>query len=138
MRRNLHYVTLVLFLLAFLWDLVLWGAVPDLPEVGPAIEYSASNEAFLGSLYIALGQALDGFLPALAGFGASIMSGAVGEGFARMVEAPNLAMEIILGPSFNSLHAWVKLLYWASPLLLVTFLILWATRPKKVSLARHR
>jgi hypothetical protein len=137
MRRHLHYIVLALFLLAFFWDLVLWGAVPELPEVGAAIAHSAANEAFLASLYIALGQMLDGSLPSLASFGASMMTGAVGEGFAHIVEAPNLAMEIVLGPSFNSLHAWTKLFYWASPTLLVAFLVLWAFRPKKVQLTRR-
>lgn len=55
MRRHLHTIALILFVLVFLFDLVLWGAVPGLPDVGTSIERSAHAEAVLASLYLALG-----------------------------------------------------------------------------------
>ena len=138
MRRHLHYFALALFFLAFLWDLVLWGAVPDLPEVGAMIEQSASHEAFLASLYLALGHPLDSFLPTLGTLGNSMMTSALDEGFARIIETPYLAMDVILNASYNSMHNWVKALYWAPPILLVAFAVLWATRPRTVNLVRRR
>lgn len=138
MRKHLHYFALALLLVAFLWDLLLWGAVPDLPQVGSLIEHSAANEALLASIYLALGHPLDSAIPAFGSLGASMMTSGLEEGFARIVEAPNLAMDVILNASFNRTHAWIKMLYWAPPILLVAFLILWVIRPKTVNLVRKR
>ncbi len=44
MRRHLHTIALILFVLVFLFDLVLWGTVPGLPDVGTSIERSAHAE----------------------------------------------------------------------------------------------
>lgn len=138
MRKHLHTIALVLFLLVFFFDLVFWGAVPGIDQVGPHIERSAGNEAVLASLYMALGVPLDGFLPALGSFGAQVMTRGLEPAFAQILEAPNLAMDLILNDSFNATHGWIKTLYWAPPVLLVAFLVLWVTRPKTVSLIRKR
>ena len=138
MRKHLHYIALALLLVAFLWDLILWGAVPDLPQVGSLIERSAANEGRLASIYLTLGHPLDSAIPLLGRLGASMVTSGLGEGFARIIETPNLAMDVILNASFNRTHAWIKMLYWAPPILLVSFLILWAIRPKTVNLVRRR
>ncbi|HMM66288.1 MAG TPA: hypothetical protein PKC03_05045 [Dokdonella sp.] len=138
MRKHLHTIALVLFLLVFAIDLALWGAVPGLPDVGPHIERSANSEAMLASLYMSLGVPLDGFLSFLGDFGTRVMTRGLEGSFAQILEAPNLAMDLVLNGSYNSTHGWIKTLYWASPVLLVLFLILWALKPKTVSLIRKR
>lgn len=138
MRRHLHTLALALLLLTLVLDLSMWGAVPDLPKVGPHIQKSASTEALLASIYIALGQPLDATFGSLGNFGAAMMTDALSDGFARMVEPPNVCMDLILNESYNSTHGWVKILYWCPPILLVLFLILWAIRPKPVKLVGRR
>ena len=138
MRRRLHLIAISLFVIALLFDLVVWGAVPTLPDVGAAIEGSARKEAFLASIYITLGSFLDGLLPALESTGAAVMTSAIGEAFARIAEAPNIAMDVILSESFNRTHGWVKTMYWATPILFALSALLWARKPKKVSLIGRR
>lgn len=138
MRKHLHTIALVLLLLTLLFDLAVWGAVPDLKTVGPLIEESADNEAFLASMYIGAGSALDGAMPSLGAFGGAVMKDGLGEAFPAIIEAPNLAMDLIFSASYNGTHNWIKLQYWAPPVLLVLYLVLWLIRPKKVNLVGKR
>ena len=138
MRRHLHTIALALLGLTLFFDLVLWGAVPDLPEVGAKIAHSAHSEAILASTYMLLGGYLDGAVSSLHTFGLNMMTDALSPGFARIIEDPNVAMDLILNSTFNRSHGWVKTLYWASPILLVIFAILFAFRPKQVKLIRTR
>jgi hypothetical protein len=138
MRRHLHTIALVLLVLSVFFDLILWGAVPDLETVGPLIEQSAGNEAFLASIYIGAGSALDGAMPTLGAFGGAVMKDGLADAFPAMIEAPNLAMDLILSTSYNGTHRWIRLLYWAPPVLLLLYLVLWIFRPRKVSLMGGR
>ena len=138
MRRHLHTIVLVIFVLALFLDCVLWGAVEDLPDVGAQIARSAHSEAVLASAYLFLGGYLDSAVSTLHGFGASVMTNALSPAFARIIEAPNLAMDLIFSSTFNSTHRWVKGLYWAPPVLFVLYVVLWALRPKTVKLIPSR
>lgn len=138
MRKRLHLVVTFLFLAVLLFDLVVWGAVPGLADVGPAIARSAGNEAPLATTYITLGALLDGRLPALERYGASVFTEALGEIFPRIVEAPPLAMDLIFSNRLNGTHAWLKTMYWGAPVLFVLTLLLWLRKPKKVSLMGRR
>jgi hypothetical protein len=138
MRRYLHTIVLAFLLLTLFLDVVFWGAVPDLPDVGPLIARSAHTEAILASTYMALGGYLDSAVTAFGNLGASVMTSALSDGFARIIDDPNLAMDVILTSTFNSTHRWVKLLYWAAPILFVAFLVLWLFRPKAVKLIPTR
>lgn len=138
MKRHLHTIALILLILALLLDFVLWGAVPGLPEVGVLIERSAHSEAVLASTYIFLGGFLDTAVASLGHFGASVMTDALGEAFPRIIEDPNLAMDMILSSTFNSTHRWVRIFYWAPPILFVVYVVLWLFRPKEVKLIRSR
>ena len=138
MRRYLHTIALGLFVLTFLLDTILWGAVPDLPEVGASIAFSANKEAVLATIYMAIGSHLDTAVAVFRDFGTDMMTEALHEGFARIIEEPNVAMDLILSSSFNRTHGWVKALYWAPPILLVLYAVLFALRPKQVKLIRTR
>ena len=104
MRRHLHTIALILFVLVFLFDLVLWGAVPGLPDVGTSIERSAHAEAVLASLYLALGVPLDAAVGALHSLGTGIMTAGLGPGFERILAEPHVAMDLIFSSSFNATH----------------------------------
>ncbi len=138
MRRRLHLVTVILFVLVLLFNLVVWGAVPGLPEVGESIARSARSEAPIATTFIALGSILDGAVPAFERFGSALLTDALGEAFAQIVENPNLAMDLVFSTRLNATHGWLKLMYWAAPVLLVLSLVLWVRKPKKVSLIGRR
>lgn len=138
MRKRLHLIATFLFLAVLMFNLVVWGAAPGLADVGPAIERSAGNEAPLATTYIALGSMLDAAVPALERFGAGVLTDALGEIFPRIIDSPPLAMDFIFSTRLNGTHAWLKTMYWAAPVLLVLSLLLWARKPKKVSLMGRR
>ncbi len=138
MKRRLHLIALVLFLLALLFDLAVWGAAPGLPDVGAAIARSARSEAVLASAYIAIGAPLAQWLPAFGDFGAGVLTTAINPAFERIAEDPNVAMDLILNASYNRTHGWLKLMYWAAPVLLLLSIVLWVRKPKQVSLMRGR
>lgn len=138
MRKRLHLIATMLFFAVFLFNLTVWGAVPGLADVGPAIQRSAGNEAPLATAYITLGAMLDGALPSFGRFGAGVLTDALGEIFPRIVESPPLAMDLIFSSRLNGTHAWLKTLYWGAPVLLVLSLLLWVRKPKKVSMMGRR
>ena len=137
MKNRLHVVALVLFVLCFLYDLIVWGGVESLPEVGAGIADSARREAPLAATYIALGGMLDSALPALKSYGSASAADAFGEGFERIRSDPTVAMDLIFGTTWNSVHSWVKTMYWAAPLLLLVTIVLWLRRPKAVHMMRR-
>lgn len=137
MKNRLHLIVLVLFVLCFLYDLVVWGSVPALPDVGPGIADSARREAPLATTYIALGGVIDSAVPSLQAFGAARLTAAIGEGFERIRADPTVAMDLIFNTTWNASHRWIKTMYWAAPVLLLLTLISWARRPKPVHMVRR-
>ncbi|HEU4662650.1 MAG TPA: hypothetical protein VFS55_01335 [Dokdonella sp.] len=139
MKRHLHVIVLVLFVLFLLYDIVVWGSLPLIPDVGPDIVDSANREAPLAATYVLLGAPLDSALPALQAFGEERVSAAFGEGFARIREDSTVAMDLIFNSTWNVEHRWLKTVYWFPPLLLVATVILWLRRPRKIAtLGRRR
>lgn len=132
MKRNLHVIALVLFVLSLGYNLLVWGAVPRLPEVGDAIAASARREAPLAATYIALGSPIDAAVPSLQAFGEHRLVAAFGEGFERIRDDSTVAMDLIFTSTWNVQHRWLKTVYWLAPLLLVLTLVLWLRRPRKV------
>jgi hypothetical protein len=137
MKVRLYLLALVVFVLCLLYDLVVWGGVRRLPDVGSAIADSARREAPLATTYIAIGSVLDGWVPPLGSFGASILETAWGEGFARIRENPGVAMDLLFHNRWNVAHGWLKTMYWAAPVMLVVTLLLWLRKPKTVRTLRR-
>jgi hypothetical protein len=137
MKNRLHVIALVLFVLCFLYDIVVWGGVQALPDVGPAIADSARREAPLAATYIAIGNVVDSALPSLGAFGSARLANAFGDGFERIRADPTVAMDLIFSSTWNAAHSWIKLMYWATPILLLLALILWVRRPKQVRVLRR-
>lgn len=136
MKRNLHVIALVLFLLSFGYNLLVWGAAPLVPGVGEAIASSARREAPVAATYIALGSPIDSALPALQAFGERRLVAALGEGFERIRADSTVAMDLIFTSSWNVQHRWLKAVYWLTPLLLLITIALWLRRPRKVHALR--
>jgi hypothetical protein len=132
MRRNLHLIALVLFLVSLGYNLLVWGAVPLLPEVGDAIAGSARREAPLAATYIALGSPIDAVVPGLQAFGERRLTAALGEGFERIDADSTVAMDLIFSTTWNVQHRWLKTMFWLAPLLLLVTFVLWLRRPRKV------
>ena len=138
MKRRLHLVAIALFVLSLLYNLVVWGSLPRVPEVGRQIAESAYREAPLAATYIGLGNLIDGVIPALQAFGEKRVTLAFGEGFERIRNDETVAMDLILRGTWNAQHRWIKTMYWATPLLLVLSVILWLRRSRTVhSLGRR-
>jgi hypothetical protein len=132
MKYRLYLIALALFLVSLLYNLVVWGAMPRLPEVGASIVDSARREAPLATTYIAIGGPLDSALSSAQSFGAQRLTDALGEGFARIHEDPSVAMDLIFNTTWNSAHRWLKTTYWAAPLFLLLTIVLWVLRPRQV------
>ncbi len=137
MKNRLHVIALVLFVVCFFYDIVVWGSVYALPDVGPGIADSARREAPLATSYIALGNIVDSWAPALRDYGSQRLLDGFADGFERIRDDPTVAMDLIFGPSWNATHSWIKTMYWAAPILFVITVILWVRRPKHVHSLRR-
>lgn len=132
MKRYFHVVALVLFGISLLYDLVVWGSLPLLPEVGTSIVDSAGREAPIAAIYIALGSRIDAAVPALQAFGQEHLTAAIGEGFERIRADSTVAMDLIFNTAWNAQHRWLKTMYWAPPFFLLLALVFWVRRPRQV------
>lgn len=132
MKRRLHLISLIVFCLCFLYNLVVWGSLPLLPDIGPAIVQSANREAPLAATYIGLGRFLDAAVPALQAFGEGSMTAAIGDGFERIRGDSTVAIDLIFNTTWNVRHRWLKTVYWAAPFFLLLTGVLWTRRPRQV------
>jgi hypothetical protein len=132
MKRRLHLIALVLFVLSLLYDIVVWGSLPRLPDVGASIAASARRQAPLAATYIWLGSPVDGALSPLQAFGEKRLTNAFGENFPRIRADASVAMDLVFNQTSNSQSRWIRIMYWAAPIFLLLSLILWGRRPKPV------
>lgn len=132
MKHRLHLIALALFAACLLYDLVVWGALPLLPDVGASIVSSARREAPLATAYITLGRGIDATIPTLQAFGERRLGAALGDGFERIRGDATVAMDLIFHTTWNAQHRWLKTMYWAVPFFLLLAVVLWARRPRTV------
>ena len=138
MKGRLHVISGLLFALVLLFDLAVWGGVKDIPHVGPKITETARTQAPLAFTYIALGELLDAYAPALGRFGTDYATQAFEPGFERINEDPNMAIVALFERLWNRELAVVRFAYWPAPVLLALFLLAWWMRPRKVRLMGGR
>ncbi len=139
MKYRLYLIALALFVVSFLYNCLVWGALPLLSPIGPSIVDAARREAPLAATYIAIGLRIDGTLSSAQSFGARRLNDALGESFAQIEQNPAVAMDLIFGTTWNSAHRWLKTAYWAAPLFLLLTIVLWVLRPRRVhTLVRRR
>jgi hypothetical protein len=137
LKNRLHVIALVLFVSSLLYDVVVWGGVRALGDIGVAITESARREAPLAATYIAVGQVVDGAMPSLGEFGGERLADALGGGFERIRDDPAIAMDLTFGSTLNASHTWLRTMYWAPPALLLLTFVLWVRRPKPVRVLRR-
>jgi hypothetical protein len=138
MLRNLHWLALVLLVLALAFDFTVWGGAARLPDVGPLLLRSAQREAPVVRFYMLVGQPLDAAVSACDRFGQDHATAAFSDGFQRIKDEPAVAMDLIFSNTWNSSHATIKTVFWATPVLVVLWFVFWLRRPKKVSLMSRR
>jgi len=138
MLRNLHWFALLLLVLALSFDFTVWGGAARLPDVGPLLLRSAQREAPVVRFYMFVGQPLDALLPAADRFGQGHAMAAFSDGFQRIRDEPSIAMDLVFSNSWNSTHATIKTVFWATPALALLWFVLWLRRPKKVNLMSRR
>jgi hypothetical protein len=132
MKQRLYVIALVLLVASLLYDFVVWGSIPLLPDVGTSIVESARREAPIAATYIALGSHIDAAVPALQAFGQQSLTAAIGEGFERIRGDSTVAIDLIFNTTWNAQHRWLKTMYWAPLFFLLLTLVFWARRPKQV------
>ncbi|MEO5624685.1 MAG: hypothetical protein ABIQ70_01595 [Dokdonella sp.] len=132
MKRRLYVIALALFFASLVYDFVVWGSLPLLPEVGTSIVDSAGREAPVATTYIVIGSHIDAAVPALQAFGQRHLTAAIGEGFERIRGDSTVAMDLIFNTTWNAQHRWLKTMYWAPLFFLLLTLVFWARRPKQV------
>ena len=138
MMKRLHWLLLLLFAWALIYDLAVWGAIGRLPDVGDKLHSSLQRSALLATMYMAGGDALDSAVPFLDDWGTQRAQAALAPGIPRMKDDPNVAMDLIFSQNWNSTHAFMKFMYWAAPAFGLAFLVAWTRRPKKVRLMGRR
>lgn len=127
MRKRLHAILGILFVLALLFDFYAWGGLSKTPALGRIVTDATSRELALATVYVPAGATLLD----LSGLGTSAASFAQ-EAFApleaRLLANPAAAMETLV----VEMPTWLKLPYYGAPLLLVAFALAWWRRPRVV------
>ena len=138
MKKYLHWWVTLLFLIAFAYNAIVWGAAARIPDFGEKLQKSAHREALFASIYMVVGMPLVAAVPFLDDWGADTFQIAISEGFPRIHDDPSVAMDLIFTQTWNAKHRTLKLVYWAAPIFALIALILWVRRPKKINLMGRR
>ena len=127
MRNRLHVILGVLFVLALLFDVYLWGGLSKTPSMGGIVSDASAREVSLAGIYVPIGQQLLD----LTGLGRSASEFAQ-QAFAkvepRLLANPAAAMEILV----SDMPTGVRFAYHGAPLLLLAFLVAFWRRPRVV------
>jgi hypothetical protein len=133
MKRRLHLIAGVMFVLVLAYDLYAWGGLARHAELGPLLHKASSNEVSLAGVYMQAGA------PLLDLAGLREPAGqAAAETFAsalsRVRNNPAAAMDTLQ----RDMSFGVQAAYYGAPLLLVLFgLLLWL-RPREVHMVGRR
>ena len=130
-----HHLCLLLLVISFVFNLLLYGGLVRLPE-GKAFRDSARREAPLALLYMSVGEQLVR-IPGLGGFAESLALDAYGPLFERVRENPSAAMDLVGNADAGSALGIARFNYWATPGLLLLWIVLFLLRPRDVHLVRR-
>lgn len=133
MRGKLHLVAALLFLATLLYDLVLWGGVGYLPELGPVAIEATQREVSLAAVYLPVGRLLVGTLgvqDSAAGFAGEQFSAVQPRVLANRAAAADTLVRDMPGTASAA--------YYGAPLLAVIAAFLWWRRPRVVHTMRGR
>jgi len=137
MKSQLHVIAMTLFVICFAYDIVIWGGVASLPNVGAGIVDSAHREAPIAATYIAIGTPLDEAMPSLGDYANARLTEGLGDGFERIRADPTVAMDLIFSSTWNGTHRLIKAMYWGAPVMLLVTIVFWFRRPKAVHAFRR-
>ncbi|MBL8297076.1 MAG: hypothetical protein JNN30_01905 [Rhodanobacteraceae bacterium] len=132
MRKYLHLVAALLFVLVSLWQCLFWGGASTLPDIGASIRRSAMREAPLVASLIVCGELLGKVVPALGDLGRSWARDALAPATERLTADPGVAMDLLFGESLSSSQRLATRGVYALPVLLVVALLAWYRRPRQV------
>ncbi len=138
MKKYAHWWVLLLFVAAFLFDAIVWGAAARLPEIGDKLQRTAQRQAFVATVYMTCGAPLLNAVPALDAWGQAYFKTAIYEGFQRIHDDPSVAFDLIFNGNWNAHHRVLRVMYWMPIVLFIVWLIFWIRRPRKVSLMGRR
>jgi hypothetical protein len=133
MKRSLHILAAVAFILLLCDQWLVWGGLGRAPQVGPAVLEAADREVGLASVHVLIGQ----WLVHSAGLDESAIDAATRR-FAAIIPDiqgnPDAALEIA-----TSRMPWsVKFGYSGAPIMLLVAVVLWWRRPRTVHLVKVR
>lgn len=134
MRKRLHLMLALLFVLALLGEMMFWAGAAALPDVGRPIRQSVHREAPLVLTYTVGGEMLGKVAPAFVGIGEAWAATALEPGFQRIKDDPNVTAALIFDNTWNGTHRLAKAGILGTPLLLALALLAWYRRPRQVRL----
>ena len=133
MKRYLHVVAAVIFLLLLCDQWLAWGGLGRAPQVGPVVMEAADRDVGLASVHVLVGQWL--------AHGAGLDETAIDTATRRFADVipdiltnPDAALE-----TATIRMPWsVRLGYYGAPIMLLVTLPLWWRRPRSVHLVKVR
>ena len=138
MRKRLHLVFGLLFVLGLIGEMTFWAGAASLPETGPLIRQSLSREAPLVFTYTVGGELLGQVSPMLVDTGQHWAADALAPGFQRIKDDPNVTAALIFDNTWNSTHRMAKFGIYTTPLMLAFALLAWFRRPRQVRMLGSR
>lgn len=133
MKRYLHVVATVIFVLLLCDQWLVWGGLGRAPQVGPVMLEAADREVGLASVHVLVGQ----WLVHSAGLDESAIDAATRRFDAvipHLLSNPDAALETV-----TMQMPWsVRLGYYGAPIMLLVALVLWWRRPRTVHLVKVR
>lgn len=127
MKRRLHIVAGILFLLVLLYDFYAWGGLAHTDRLGPVLVEAASRDVSFGAVYTPVGRALVGAVGMEDAAAASAQE-MFATREARLLENRPAFMDNLL----SDLPFAMRTAYYGAPLLLALFAVLWWRRPRVV------
>ncbi|MEZ5441632.1 MAG: hypothetical protein R3F15_09115 [Lysobacterales bacterium] len=116
---------------SLLANFVIFGAVPSLPEAGPALAKAIARQTWDLNFYMSVGARLNA-ATGMTALGVDFLQSAMGPGLAAMKGNVSGALLHLTEHTYSSRHALLQWLRWAPPALLVVAILLTAFRPRQV------
>lgn len=138
MRKYLHLIFVLLFVLATLWQCLFWGGASSLPEIGSIVRRSAMREAPLVAALTVGGEALGKLAPALGDLGRGWAEAALRPAAERLKTDPDVAMDFIFGEPLNAAQRMATRGIYLPPVLLLLAVVAWLRRPRQVRMMGNR
>jgi hypothetical protein len=137
-KSRWHFVAGILLAAVVVQLLWFWGGAAQIPQVGPALIEGAEREGPLRLTYMTVGRWLTRASGTKDAAIASAQRTLTDEGLRAVTETPENAMDIVSSREFGGAHLWLKVNEWAAPVLLLAWILLYATRNRAVHFTASR